>query len=139
MFWWERYEHWLLARRRLFDEMIDARSGKYLLAIVSARRLRIVLATCLLTCVFLSGCHKKHSVMLSWEASPDSPGVHVIGYNVYRSANAGQQFDKIASRVTATNYEDPVEGGRSYVYAVTAVERGGRESRFSTQVRVTIP
>jgi hypothetical protein len=139
MFWWERYEHWLLARQRLFDEMIDARIGKYLLSMVTARRLRIVLAICLLSCVFLSGCHRKHSVTLSWEASPDSPGVHVIGYNVYRSTNPGQQFDKIASRVASTSYEDRVEGGRSYVYVVTALDRTGRESRYSTQVRVAIP
>jgi fibronectin type 3 domain-containing protein len=103
---------------------------------------RPLLVLCALLCVGLACCHKAppHSVTLRWEAPPAVPGVSVVGYNVYRSTTSGRQFVKIATRVPGPPYEDGlVVSGRTYVYVVTALDQAGRESRFSTEVRATIP
>jgi fibronectin type 3 domain-containing protein len=87
-------------------------------------------------------CHKAspHSVTLTWEAPQVVPGVLVVGYNVYRSTTSGRQFVKIASRVPGPPYEDRLVGSdRTYFYVVTALDQAGRESRFSTEARATIP
>ena len=104
--------------------------------------LRLLLAVCALLCFGLACCQKAqpHSVTLSWEAPPVAPGVSFVGYNVYRSTTSGTQFVKIASRVPGPPYEDHlVASGRTYFYAVTTLDQTGHESRFSGQVRTTIP
>jgi len=64
----------------------------------------------------------------------------VVGYNVYRSTTSGRQLVKIATRVPGPPYEDRlVVSGRTYFYVVTALDQAGRESRFSTEVRATLP
>jgi len=103
---------------------------------------RSFLVLCALLCVGLACYHKAppHSVTLRWEAPPAVPGVSVVGYNVYRSTTSGSQFVKIASRVPGPPYEDGlVVSGRTYFYVVTALDQSGRESRFSAEVRATIP
>jgi len=83
---------------------------------------------------------KPHSVTLSWQAPAVKPGSRIVGYNVYRRAEDGLPFVKIADRVPEPHYEDPlVASGRTYVYAVTSVDQSGRESRFSQIARATIP
>jgi endo-1,4-beta-xylanase len=104
--------------------------------------LRLLLAVCALLCIGLECYHKAppHSVTLGWEAPPAVPGVSVVGYNVYRSTTSGRQFVKIATRVPGPPYEDRlVVSGRTYFYVVTALDQAGRESRFSTEVRATLP
>jgi len=103
---------------------------------------RLLLMVCALLCIGLACCHKgtPHSVTLTWEAPPAGRGVEVVGYNVYRSTTSGRRFMKIASRLSGPPYEDRlVVSGRTYFYVVTALDRAGRESRFSGEVRVTIP
>ncbi len=103
---------------------------------------RLLLTLCALLCIGLACCHKAppHSVTLTWEEPPAARGVSVVGYNVYRSTTAGKQFVKIASRVTGPSYQDRlVVSGRTYFYVVTALDQVGRESRFSGEVRATIP
>ena len=103
---------------------------------------RLLLTVCALLCIGLACCHKAppHSVTLTWEAPPAAPGVSVVGYNVYRSATSGKQFVKIASRVPGPPYEDRlVVSGRTYFYVVTALDQVGHESRFSGEIRATIP
>ena len=103
---------------------------------------RLLLALCALLCVGLACCHKAspHSVTLTWEAIPATPGVSVVGYNVYRSTTSGNQFVKIASRVPGPPYEDRLVGsGRTYFYVVTSLDQAGHESRFSGEARATIP
>jgi len=71
-----------------------------------------------------------------WEA----PAAPVVGYNVYRSTTSGKQFVKIASRVPGPPYEDRlVASGHTYFYVVTALDQAGHESRFSGEIRATIP
>jgi len=106
------------------------------------KRFRLLLAVCALLCMGLESCHKAppHWVTLTWEAPPAAPGVSVVGYNVYRSTTAGQQFVRLASRVPGPPYEDRlVVSGRTYFYVVTALDQAGRESRLSAEVRATIP
>jgi fibronectin type 3 domain-containing protein len=103
---------------------------------------RLFLAVCALICLGLLGCHKAapHWVTLTWEAPPATPGVSVVGYNVYRSTTSGMQFVRLASRVPRPLYEDRlVVNGRTYFYVVTALDKTGHESRFSAEVRATIP
>jgi fibronectin type 3 domain-containing protein len=103
---------------------------------------RFLRAVCALLCLGLVCCHQAqpHRVTLTWEAPPSAPGVSVVGYNVYRSTTSGRQFVKLASRVSGPPYEDRlVVSGRTYFYVVTALDQAGRESRFSGEVRATIP
>jgi endo-1,4-beta-xylanase len=103
---------------------------------------RLLLAvSALLLCLGFACCQKApHRVTLTWNAPPAAPGVSVVGYNVYRSATSGGPFVKLASRVPGPPYEDHlVVSGRTYFYVVTALDQHGRESRFSGQIRSTIP
>src|SRR5450755_2755467 len=103
---------------------------------------RFLLAVFALLCLGLASCQKAqpHRVTLSWEVPPVAVGVSVVGYNVYRSTTSGGQFVKLASRVPGPPYEDSlVVSGRTYFYVVTALDQNGRESRFSGEVRATIP
>lgn len=103
---------------------------------------RLLLSVCALFCVGLACCHKAppHGVTLMWEAAPAAAGVSVVGYNVYRSTTSSKQFVKIASRVPGPPYADGlVVSGRTYFYVVTALDQAGHESRFSGEVRATIP
>jgi fibronectin type 3 domain-containing protein len=105
-------------------------------------RFWLLVCTPLCLCLGLAGCHKAppHWVTLTWEAPPTSPGVSVVGYNVYRSTASGKQFVKIASRVPGPPYEDRlVVTSHTYFYVVTALDQAGRESGFSAEVRAPIP
>jgi fibronectin type 3 domain-containing protein len=105
-------------------------------------KLTRLLSISLLLCLGLVDCRRAqpHSVTLTWNASPNTLGVHVVGYNVYRSTNSGGPFVKLASRVPNPSYEDRlVANGRTYFYVVTALGQDGRESRFSDEVRAVIP
>jgi fibronectin type 3 domain-containing protein len=88
-------------------------------------------------------CRKEsqgHSVTLTWQASPSIPEATIVGYNLYRRAAPGTPYVRIATHTPGTAYEDRLVNGRmTYFYAVTAVDQHGRESRFSTVVRVEVP
>jgi fibronectin type 3 domain-containing protein len=103
---------------------------------------RILLVLSALLCLGLAGCHKAqpHWVTLTWEAPRAAAGVSVVGYNVYRSTTSGGPFVNLATRVPGPRYEDRlVNSGRTYFYVVTALDQAGRESRFSGEIRATIP
>jgi hypothetical protein len=84
-----------------------------------------------------SSAEHEHAVALSWAPSV-SPGVD---YNVYRGTISGGPYTRLNATVDSlTSYtDDRVSGGRKYYYVVTAVDREGLESEFSSQVSVTIP
>ncbi len=104
---------------------------------------RLLLGLLAVLVLGFAGCHKEHpphSVTLNWHAPSPVPGVHVVGYNVYRRTAPGNPYERIATQVPGPPYEDRiVNGGTSYSYAVTAVDQRGRESRFSTVVKVEVP
>jgi hypothetical protein len=79
-----------------------------------------------------------HSVDLTWTASSSSS---VIGYDVYRGANAAGPFSRLNAAVNAsTSYTDSsVASGQTYYYVVTAVDSANVESSFSAPASVSIP
>jgi len=79
-----------------------------------------------------------HSITLSWQ--PPAPGESVTGYNIYRSTKPGGPYGIIASRVPKPTYVDRnVESRTTYYYVVTTVDHSGRESKYSAEVRATVP
>jgi fibronectin type 3 domain-containing protein len=82
----------------------------------------------------------QHAVTLSWQAPASVPGVTVVGYHVYRSTASGVQYARIAERVSGQRYEDrKVRSGKTYFYAITALDQVGRESNLSPEVRAEVP
>ncbi|MGH9736863.1 MAG: choice-of-anchor D domain-containing protein [Candidatus Acidiferrales bacterium] len=79
-----------------------------------------------------------HSVDLRWGPSSTSG---VIGYNVYRGNSADGTFTKLNTAIDAsTTYSDSsVAEGRTYFYAVTAVDSHNVESAFSAPASVSVP
>ena len=105
-------------------------------------RITLLLVVCSLFCLGMACKHAvwPHTVTLTWQEPLPTPGISVVGYNVYRSTSASGPFVKIASRVAKSPYEDRLVGdGRTYFYTVTSIDQNGRESMFSAQTSVTIP
>jgi fibronectin type 3 domain-containing protein len=93
-------------------------------------------------CLMLAGCHRAqpHHVTLTWDPPPPVPNVTIVSYNIYRSTTSGGPFVKLAAAVARPPYEDGlVNRDRTYFYVVTAVDKIGRESRRSGEVRAVIP
>jgi hypothetical protein len=77
-----------------------------------------------------------HAVTLTWVAST-TPNVT---YSVYRSEAAGGPYSVIKAGVKILSFFDPnVVAGRTYYYAVTAVDPSGTASVYSNQATATIP
>ena len=78
-----------------------------------------------------------HSVTLSWQPPPAS----IVGYNVYRGPAPKGPYTKITGSVHPKNTftDASVVGGTTYFYMTTAVNKKGKESKYSSQVRVVIP
>ena len=78
-----------------------------------------------------------HSVALSWSASK----ANVVGYNIYRGASAQGSYAKMNStpHPLPSFTDTSVEEGATYFYKTTAVNKHGKESKFSNQIQVTIP
>jgi len=108
---------------------------------INAKQRKVLLGAVVFVVAGLLCCHKgPHSVTLTWNAPRPSPGVTVVGYNIYRSTTPGERYVRLASRVAGSPYEDRlVVSGRTYFYVVTAVDQAGRESPHSVEARATIP
>lgn len=76
-----------------------------------------------------------NQVNINWNASTDSGGSGLAGYNVYRDGK------KLNSKpVTTTSYGDStVDPGISYTYAVEAVDGAGNKSSLSNTSTVKTP
>ena len=75
------------------------------------------------------------SIELSWEPNTESD---LAGYRVYRSAGGGP-FEKAADLAAIPTWSDKnVEHGKTYRYAVTAVDRVGNESVRSAAVQAVL-
>jgi len=75
------------------------------------------------------------TIEVSWDPDTDPD---LAGYRVYR-AEAGGMFVKIADTSTIPTYSDhAVENGKTYRYAITAVDQLGNESARSTPVEATL-
>jgi hypothetical protein len=75
-------------------------------------------------------------VTLSWIASESA-----TGYNVYRGTSETGTYTKINSSLDKdTSYTDKtIVEGSTYYYATTAVNSSGKESIYSTRVKVVVP
>ncbi len=81
---------------------------------------------------------EQHSIDLSWQPDTESD---LAGYIVYRSVDGGEWI-RISgpAPVDGPAYRDPtVEKGRSYRYAVSAIDQTGHESKRSTPVSESTP
>ena len=76
------------------------------------------------------------SIELSWDSNP---GTETTGYRIYRAAPGGE-FTKIGEVSAVPTYSDhAIEHGKTYRYAVSAIDKDGRESTRSAVVEVSIP
>jgi fibronectin type 3 domain-containing protein len=75
------------------------------------------------------------SIELSWDGNPEPD---LAGYRVYRSTSGGA-FEKIADVNEIPAYSDrAVERGKSYRYAVTAMDKSGNESPRSAEIEAAL-
>jgi len=75
------------------------------------------------------------SVELSWDPNTESD---LAGYRVYRAVGGGP-FEKIAELSAVPSYSDKaVERGKTYRYAMSALDKAGNESRQCAPVEVVI-
>ena len=76
-----------------------------------------------------------NSIELSWDANTEPD---LASYRVYRSVNGGA-FEKIAEVSDIPTYSDKaVEAGKTYRYAVTAVDKSNNESERSAVAEGTL-
>ena len=74
------------------------------------------------------------SIEVSWQRSPEPD---LKGYYIYRSADGGA-FTRIGDLLTLPTYSDhQVEHGKSYRYAVTAIDQKNNESAKSSAAEVS--
>ncbi|MEZ5355804.1 MAG: hypothetical protein R2762_24480 [Bryobacteraceae bacterium] len=77
-----------------------------------------------------------NAIELAWEQSPEPD---TAGYQVYRAGEEGE-FERLGERTAAASYSDSkVESGKTYRYAVTAVDTAGNESARSEPLAATAP
>lgn len=84
----------------------------------------------------LSAFSSSDAIEITWRRSPESD---LAGYFVYRSTG-GAPFEKQGALVNVPSYSDhKVEHGKSYRYAVSAIDQKGNESAKSEPVEVAFP
>ena len=76
------------------------------------------------------------SIELAWERSPESD---LRGYRVYR-AEKGGELAMLTDFVNTPAFSDrQIESGKTYVYAVAALDYAGNESARSATLEVAAP
>jgi len=93
----------------------------------------------IITWIYASPPPSAHAVTLNWVASASV----VVGYNVYRAAQAGGPYTKLnSSPIVPASYgytDSKVQAGQTYFYVVTAVDGNAVESVFSIEVLAAVP
>jgi len=75
----------------------------------------------------------KHSVTLRWTISPEA-----TSYNVYRAKASGGPYTRIGSVAAPPYRDEDVKSGDTFYYVVTAL-RNGKESRYSSEIKASVP
>ena len=84
----------------------------------------------------LNAATAPNSIEISWEGNTEPD---LAGYRVYRSTGAGP-FEKIGELVAIPSYSDrDIEHGKTYRYAVSAIDKSGNESAQSGPVEAMVP
>lgn len=80
----------------------------------------MLLITLVLSIIVLAGfsdAPRAHSVTITWKATPSTRDATVVGYNLYRRTTPTAPYEKIATHVAGTTYEDrQVTSGTTYRY-----------------------
>jgi cellulose 1,4-beta-cellobiosidase len=76
----------------------------------------------------------KNKITLRWTQS-NSPNLQFN--RIYRSNTSGGPYTLVAQVAPRTSYNDPVAGGQTRYYVVTAVNTSGGESSYSNQAGAT--
>jgi fibronectin type 3 domain-containing protein len=71
----------------------------------------------------------KGEITISWETNPEAD---IARYHIYRKIAFG--FRKIGSAKGTSYADEKLRDGKTYTYKVTAVDRDGLESPFSTEI-----
>jgi hypothetical protein len=86
--------------------------------------------------VELSGVQGVGAIELVWQRNTEED---FAGYNIFRAMEGGE-FEKIAGPIDAPAYSDrAVEAGKTYRYAISALDRTGNESARTAPVEVVAP
>ena len=84
----------------------------------------------------LQGSVAPNSIELNWERNTEED---LSGYRVYRAEGNGA-LEKIADVTAVPSYSDrKVEHGKSYRYAIAAVDQAGNESARGAPIEVAMP
>jgi fibronectin type 3 domain-containing protein len=84
----------------------------------------------------LQGSIAPNSIELNWERNTEED---LSGYRVYRAEGNGA-LEKIADVAAVPSYSDrKVEHGKSYRYAIAAVDQAGNESARGAPIEVPMP
>ena len=84
----------------------------------------------------LLGVPSSDTIELNWEGNA---GAETTGYRIYR-AEPGGEFARIAEVSAVPAYSDhAVQHGKTYRYAIAAIDKDGRESPRSALVEVGLP
>lgn len=76
------------------------------------------------------------AVQVAWKRSPETD---LAGYFVYRAVNGGP-LEKQSDTVNVPSYSDhKVEHGKTYRYAISAIDAKGNESEKSSPIEVSFP
>ena len=83
----------------------------------------------------LQASNAPNSIELNWERNTEGD---LNGYRVYR-AEGNAALEKIADVSVVPSYSDrKVEHGKTYHYAITAVDQSGNESPRSATIEVAL-
>ena len=84
----------------------------------------------------VQGSSAPNSIELNWERNTEED---LNGYRVYRGEGSGA-LEKIAGVSVVPSYSDrKVEHGKTYRYAIAAVDQAGNESPHSAPIEVAMP
>jgi hypothetical protein len=84
----------------------------------------------------VQGSIAPNSIELNWDRSPEED---LNGYRVYRAEGNGT-MEKIGDVSVVPSYSDrQAEHGKTYRYAISAVDQAGNESPKSTTIEVALP
>ena len=78
----------------------------------------------------------KYAVGMRWEGKA---GTDLVSISVYRSETKGKDYAMIGSSMVDSYDDKDVQQGKTYYYVITAVDSQFKETKYSNEVKATIP